>query len=152
MVVVGVRGGVPSDDPRFTLVDVATVNEFGSRDGRIPERSFLRSTIDRNRTAYLVKLGAAGLRALVGGRAGLVAALHRLGLEVATDVRRTIITLRTPPNAASTVRRKGSDNPLVDTGRLAQSVTWEVRMGGGAAPAGPAAGSGGVNSGGGGAP
>ena len=31
------------------------------------------------------------------------------------------------PNAASTIRRKGSSKPLIDTGRMRQSVNYEIR-------------------------
>lgn len=33
----------------------------------------------------------------------------------------------TPPNAASTIARKGDNNPLEDTGLMRQSFTWTVR-------------------------
>ena len=31
------------------------------------------------------------------------------------------------PNAPETVRRKGSDKPLIDTGAMRQAATWQVR-------------------------
>ena len=34
--------------------------------------------------------------------------------------------LKTPPLAESTIRRKGSSNPLIDTGQLRSSITWQV--------------------------
>jgi hypothetical protein len=34
--------------------------------------------------------------------------------------------LRTPPNAPSTIKKKGSSNPLIDTGALRASIGYEV--------------------------
>jgi hypothetical protein len=38
-----------------------------------------------------------------------------------------------PPNAPSTVAKKGSSRPLVDTGRLVNAITWASIVGGGKA-------------------
>ena len=35
------------------------------------------------------------------------------------------------PNAPSTIRKKGSDKPLIDTGRLRQSVNYHIKPKGG---------------------
>ena len=32
------------------------------------------------------------------------------------------------PNAESTVRKKGSSKPLIDTGRMRQSVNYQIRQ------------------------
>jgi hypothetical protein len=41
-------------------------------------------------------------------------------------VKQEITDLRTPPNAESTIRAKGSDNPLIDTGALRQSIRYVI--------------------------
>lgn len=53
--------------------------------------------------------------------------LDRLGLMAAGDIQRRIADLRDPPNAASTVDRKGSSNPLIDTGEMRQKVSHKVQ-------------------------
>ena len=50
-----------------------------------------------------------------------------LGEKVVADVQRKIVALKDPPNAPSTIAKKGSANPLIDTGRLRQSIDFEVR-------------------------
>src|SRR5271155_1228929 len=40
-------------DDNFSMVDLATVHEYGSVDGRIPSRSFIRRTCDAKRTKHL---------------------------------------------------------------------------------------------------
>jgi hypothetical protein len=130
-VLVGVRDAAGSDEDGTPLVQIAAVHEFGSSDGHTPERSFLRSTVDVQGEAYAVALVAvldAARKAPIGaGNAVIRRGLGRLGAKAVGDVKRTITDLDTPPNAPSTVERKGSSNPLIDTGRLRQSIDFEVR-------------------------
>lgn len=121
VVSIGVRAGGPSDLPL-----IAAVNEFGSSDGRIPERSFLRSTIDENRAKYEGQLSKV-IGAVIDGKSTLRAGLNKIGVGVVGDVKRKITALKDPPNAASTIAQKGSDNPLIDTGRLRASIDFEVK-------------------------
>lgn len=128
-VFVGVRSDAGDDEDGTPLTAIAAVNEFGSADGHVPERSFLRSTVDANREAYVALLGKALDRAYSGGgspKATLKRLLGRLGAKAAGDVQKTITKLDSPPNAPATVAKKGSDNPLIDTGRLRQSIDWKV--------------------------
>jgi hypothetical protein len=55
--------------------------------------------------------------------------LETVGVIAAGEVKVYMTQLRTPPNAASTIRRKGSSNPLIDTGAMRQSVTHQVSIG-----------------------
>lgn len=57
------------------------------------------------------------------------AILETVGLVAAGAVRVYMTELKTPPNAPSTIRKKGSANPLIDTGAMRQSVTHQVQGG-----------------------
>lgn len=52
--------------------------------------------------------------------------MTRLGNKAVDAVKDYINDLNTPANAASTIRRKGSSNPLIDTGNMRNSVTSTV--------------------------
>lgn len=54
-------------------------------------------------------------------------AADMIGAKAAAVMKNTIRDFDNPPNAPSTIARKKSDNPLVDTGLMMQSVTWDVR-------------------------
>lgn len=55
--------------------------------------------------------------------------LEAVGVVAAGKVKVYMTDLKTPPNAASTIRKKGSSNPLIDTGAMRQSVTHKVSIG-----------------------
>jgi len=55
--------------------------------------------------------------------------LEAVGAVAAGKVKVYMTDLKTPPNAASTIRKKGSSNPLIDSGAMRQSVTHKVSIG-----------------------
>ena len=92
----------------------------------IPERSFLRSTLNENKDKATKLL----IRELKGdisqgdfsGRAFAI-----VGENLSGEVKRKIQSGIEPALDPETVRRKGSSKPLIDTGNLLQSITYEVR-------------------------
>lgn len=108
-----------------TLAQVAYYNEFGTSQG-IPERPFIRSTADENRAAY-TKRAKKEFAAVFAGRTNVNNALERLGAMAQGHVRKKIKTLKSPANAAETIRRKGSSNPLIDTSTMLKSIDYEVK-------------------------
>jgi hypothetical protein len=121
------KGGASQHDAEsgLTVCQVAAFNEYGTK--TIPERPFLRSTFAK-KDAELGRLTGRLAKNLVEGKMSLARALDVLGLWGATAVKKTITTGKgvPPPNAASTIKAKGSSRTLVDTGRLLGAVSWEV--------------------------
>lgn len=108
-----------------TVTDVALFNEFGTE--RIPERPFLRTAADatvEKRTRMTGEL----LTMITTGKMTLSQALSRMGVYMVSVIQKSITDLRTPPNAPSTIARKKSSNPLIDTGQMRQSVTFKKHM------------------------
>lgn len=105
-------------------IEIGIINEFGAPAAGVPERSFLRSTHDAMRQAWL-KLMAKTLGFAVDGKITALQALEIVGLRAAADVRRRILTGSgiPPPLAESTVAKKGSSRPLVDTRQLVNSIS-----------------------------
>ena len=106
------------------LAFIGTVNEFGSSDGHVPARSFLRSSFDTNKKKYermLIK----GLKAMEQGTP-LEGTVEAIGITHVADTKKKITKLRIPINAPQTVRRKLSSNPLIDTGLMRQVIEYEV--------------------------
>lgn len=137
------QGSELDEDGNITVAGYAAVNEFGSADGSVPERSFLRSTVDANGRIYESELQAvaietvdAAVRSLSSGQAEatLERGLGRVGARAARDVQLTIRDGGVPfkKNATSTLAAKyPGDNPLIETGRMRQSISFAVSMDGG---------------------
>lgn len=103
-------------------------NEFGT--STIPARPFLRSSFDDHQGEYEAALRKDGER-ILAGQTTAKASLNKLGIKAVGHVKRRITSLKTPPNAPSTIAAKGSSNPLIDTGGLRNAVTYQLTDGGG---------------------
>lgn len=123
---VGFTEDIPHEESGESLNLIASSNEFGTKDGRIPERSFMRSTFDAN-TKQTSKLIAEGYDKIIKGRSKVLDVLNLVGVFFQGSVQKTIAQLDSPANAESTANSKGSNNPLVDTGFMRQSVKFEVK-------------------------
>jgi len=120
-----VQVGVHEDGGKPGRPDVAKLavwHEFGT--SKVPERSFLRSTLDENRSKYATLLQAATQKALFGAKT--LNGFKRLGHRIVFDVQRKISRRIPPPNAQSTIDAKGSDIPLIDTGGLHTAIDYKV--------------------------
>lgn len=124
------RGGDPHDAAALTVLDLATIHEFGAPDAGIPQRSFLRAAVDEH-ADDIRALQKVLLAQVLGGGLTVPKALERLGAFVVGLIQQRIADGIAPPNAPATVARKGSATPLVDTGQLRASVTFQVRPKGG---------------------
>ncbi len=121
--------GILQDEKRdegFSMVDLAMVHEYGSKDGHIPERSFIRSTCDAKRKVHLRLLQRLEKK-LISGHLNKKQALIQFGEMVKSDMVQAINNGIDPALDPKTIRRKKSSKPLIDTGRLKGSITHEVR-------------------------
>lgn len=116
------RAGKPGDP--VTNVAIAQWHEFGTT--TIPERSFIRSTIDKRRVELGQFCAALGGR-VVDGHVTPAAALEAIGLKASSMMRDTIRARIPPPLADATLLRKGGKHvPLIDTGALLNAITYKV--------------------------
>lgn len=53
--------------------------------------------------------------------------LNMLGVTAVSKVQQFMNELSSPANAPSTIKAKGSSNPLIDSGSLKQSVTYKIQ-------------------------
>lgn len=107
----------------FTIAEIGFTHEFGTE--KIPERSFIRSTIKAKKNV-IVTLQKKLLKQIMNGSMKVEKALGLVGEVFADEIRKKIVSISSPANAPATIRAKGSSNPLVDTGQLKNSITYEV--------------------------
>jgi len=121
---VGVLSDTAPRDDGADMLLIAAANEFGTADGHIPARPFMRGAFD-DKQRELSNTADRLWNLILAGKMDVERALRLLGEEHQGQVQEYITALDTPPNADETVRRKGSSNPLVDEGRLRNSIRYE---------------------------
>jgi len=109
------------------VAEVALHNEFGTRNEQgvvvIPERPFFRQAnknVKKRIKNLVIKLRDPETKILTRNGVEKIAQVH-VGV-----IKERIRNLSEPKNAPSTVSKKGSSNPLIDTSFMFQSVTHEV--------------------------
>ena len=113
--------------PPADLIDIAMWNEFGTE--HIPSRPFMRDSVDKHIPAIEHMLKAQEEAFLNGTSARKV--LEGVGLFQKDLVQTEIDQGDFVANAESTIRRKGSDKPLIDTGDMRKLVNFWIGKKGG---------------------
>lgn len=98
-------------------------NECGTDDGVIPPRPFMRKTVDTKSKKWLEFLK----KELVSNKLNIKTSVNKLGIIMKGDIVQEITDLQTPPNAESTIKAKGSSNPLIEDGITRDSVEHKVK-------------------------
>jgi len=107
----------------LTVAQIAFINEFGVG---VPERSFMRTTIAKERSKIKAKKKKY-LSLITKGEMKTNKALALLGEYLADKIRLKIIKIKSPPNSPRTIAlKKGKANPLIDTGQMKNSITYKV--------------------------
>lgn len=109
------------------MVDVAAYNEFGT--STIPARPFFKQSYENHRSELQKVCSQAAKSVINGGPASK--ALDMIGSFTTGLVQEEIVNGNFVPNAPSTIKRKGSDRPLIDTGKMRQGIHHVKRKKGG---------------------
>jgi hypothetical protein len=116
------EGDASHEKGSLSVLDVGTFHEFGLG---VPERSFIRGWFDENQK-WCNTFISGMLRSVVEGKREFSQTLEQIGLKFVGSVQERISNRIPPPLAASTIKAKGSDVPLIDTGQLRTSITYKV--------------------------
>lgn len=114
----------------LTVADVASFMEFGTTDSEglqvVPERSFIRSTIDESRPELREVARKLQAQILTEKQMTPAKALGLLGQKLQSLIINKINSGIDPELDEKTIARKGSSTPLIDTGQLKQSIRYKV--------------------------
>lgn len=91
----------------------------------IPERSFIRGGYDAN-VNKMQKQGEKLLEQVINLQLPVDVFFKTLGESIVGMIQEFMTDLKNPPNHPATIANKGSSNPLIDSGRLRQSITYKV--------------------------
>lgn len=92
---------------------------------RIPERPFMRNGYDSKKEEAVSDCEQA-IGDVLSGDMDVNTFLEMVGLQLASGIKDYARDLSSPANSGFTVERKGTSNPLVDTGNMIESINFRV--------------------------
>ncbi len=120
---VGFQRGDAQEEDGTDMCDVAAYNELGT--DHIPARPFIRQSVDDNESKIKSFLKGEVKDFAQGKSAEQI--LKEIGIFQKDLMQDKITSGSFAPNAESTIKKKGSSKPLVDTGRMRQSVNYVIQ-------------------------
>lgn len=101
---------------------VAAIQNFGAPSRNIPPRPFFSNMINEHASEWPAALEAV----LKANNYDLERSLAQMGEAIAGQLRQAITDFEGVPLSDLTIRRKGFDKQLVDTGHMLNSVEYEI--------------------------
>ena len=120
---IGFQRGKATEDDGTDICDVAAWNELGTVNS--PSRPFLRKSVDENESKINSFLKGQKSAMLKGASAEQI--LKEIGIFQKDLIQEKITEGSYEPNAPSTIKKKGSSKPLIDTGLMRQSVNYVIQ-------------------------
>lgn len=105
------------------VMDVAFWNEYGTE--TIPARPAMRTALKKT-APMLAKIGNEQAKQMLHGKLRFDHAARRLAKLLAGAMQESIEKWKRPPNAESTIARKGFDDPLIETGLYVNSIDYKL--------------------------
>jgi hypothetical protein len=114
--------GARDDDSGLSVIDVVTFHEFGLG---VPRRSIVADWVEQNRSEIERQVKRVS-ELVAAGKLTKAQALNQLGLWAQGSMQARVSQGIPPPLAQSTIDRKGSSVPLINTGQTRASITYRV--------------------------
>lgn len=118
------QGQHPGTD--ITVAAVGYINEYGNKENNVPKRSFIKYTVRKNREKYLDLIVQISEQ-IKKGRWTAEYGFNELGRVIEEDIKERIENIRTPKNKAGTIKHKGENNPLIDSGVVHDAIDHRVK-------------------------
>jgi hypothetical protein len=105
------------------------IQSHGSPLWRIPPRPVLEPSIEANKEPIAKQLQQAVIHSVHNRPQEAEASLHKAGIIAENAAKAWFENPANgwPPNAPATIKAKGSDSPLIDTGEMRKSITHVIR-------------------------
>lgn len=105
------------------IAENALIQEYGN--DKIPPRPFMRNAFEKGKKRWHKHIRE-NLDPTLSGKKPLKQTMQEVAADIQAELIRSIDSQIPPPNAPETIKRKGSDHTLIDTGTLRSSIHNEV--------------------------
>lgn len=117
------EGEEPRENGKVYIADYAFDNEYGTK--HIPERSFIRSTVDEKTSEWNNYINDEIINKLLNDpSANVDTSVRKLALMIEEDIRYKVDSNISPPNSPATIKKKKDKaaQTLIDTAVMRNSI------------------------------
>lgn len=124
--------GVPASknwihkDSKINMATLLAIHVLGAPTRGIPQRDPLRPPLIANTQRY-TDLMAQGIKNALANGTDPNVVYEKIGIVASNDVKDYFVSGSFKPLDQKTIDRKGSSKPLLDTGELRSSITYQVK-------------------------
>ena len=115
-------GSVPGNSS-MNMATLGAIHEYGG--SKIPQRPFIRQGLESG-MSKIKSISDSVAGRVLDGTISTRNALELVGMAGESAIKDNMSSGNFTPNAPSTIKKKKSDTPLIDTGHLRQSITTVV--------------------------
>ena len=112
-------------DGKMRMAKLGSIQEYGLPQKKIPPRPFMRQAYERCKEK-IIQLLKSEKSKIILGKSNVKKSLDVVGTYFQQEIQREFTAGNFVPNKPETIRRKGSSQPLIDTGRLKGSIRFLV--------------------------
>ena len=120
------KANVIHKDTKLNMATLLAIHCMGAPTRGIPKRDPLLPPLQENAKEYS-RLLAQGIKNNLANGEPIEQAYEKLGLLATNDVKSYFVSGNFVPLKQSTIDAKGSSKPLIDSGELRNSISYEVR-------------------------
>jgi hypothetical protein len=113
-------------EDNYPVAHVAFIQEYGDASQKIPQRNFMSFTFGMKKDEWLRKYNDY-LDEWFSGKWDVKTHLEFIGSQMASDMKKSIMSWAVPANRPFTVQKKGFNDPLIETGTMLHATAYKVR-------------------------
>lgn len=117
----------------FDANELSNVLEFGANAGKDKESKIpgwkyndkaFKKTKRKTKKKFLQ-----GISGIINGNLTIDAMINKIGIEASTEYKEMIEEIKSPANSPATIRKKGFDNPMIETGHFKSNIAAKINKG-----------------------
>ena len=118
-----------SENDNLQVAQVFQWQEEGDPVMYPPRPAFRVGFLPRLKTSEYIPVFQQAIKSILDGQATFRQAYTRMGPTLVKGLQNEIIAWDTPPNSPQTIAEKGFNDPLINTGKMLESVDFKVERG-----------------------
>lgn len=120
-----VKAGFPAGKVDQDILNKAIWTHYGTSQNPESEWPFMSNALQDNSDNYLSIMRQSAPK-ILSGELPVGGVMLKLGILFQGDIQAEMVAIRDPENAPSTIKKKGSSNPTIDTGETKNNVTFQT--------------------------